>query len=74
MLLPPIGSRLFCSAMLARSWQRGGRGGAQGSGAPAFDDRLRKADAALYAARRAGRKMVALFDPENTDVSPRTDG
>jgi diguanylate cyclase (GGDEF)-like protein len=42
-------------------------------GAPGddIDDLLRRADAALYTAKRAGRNLVAFFDPETPDVPNR---
>lgn len=42
-------------------------------GAPGddIDDLLRRADAALYVAKRAGRNLVAFFDPQTPDVPNR---
>ncbi len=44
-------------------------------GAPGddIDDLLRRADAALYTAKRAGRNLVALYDPETPAVPNQPD-
>ncbi len=46
-------------------------GVAIGSADDDIDDILRKADAALYVAKRSGRNMVALYDKENPSVLNR---
>ncbi|PPQ38559.1 diguanylate cyclase (GGDEF) domain-containing protein [Rhodoblastus acidophilus] len=56
--LEPSSLRLSCSF-----------GVAMGQPGEDIDELLRKADAALYAAKRAGRNMVALYDPETMGVN-----
>ncbi len=46
-------------------------GVAVGAPGEAIDDILRKADAALYAAKRAGRNMVALYEAEPSTMPNR---